>query len=95
MGEDVTANVRTIRAVPARLRTDAPPAWLEVRGEVFLRLADFERINDELGAAGKALFANPRNAAAGMLRQKDPAGHGVAPAQRLLPRPGPRRRRCR
>ena len=48
--------------MPARLRTDAPPDWLEVRGEVFLRLADFERINDELGAAGKPLFANPRNA---------------------------------
>ena len=72
IGEDVTANVRTIRAVPARLRTDSPPEWLEVRGEVFLRLADFERINDELGAAGKPLFANPRNSTAGLLRQKDP-----------------------
>ena len=71
VGEDVTANVRTIRGVPARLRTDAPPDWLEVRGEVFLRLADFERINEELGAAGKPLFANPRNATAGLLRQKD------------------------
>ena len=68
----MTANVRTIRGVPAKLRTDAPPAWLEVRGEVFLRLADFERINEELGAAGKPLFANPRNATAGLLRQKDP-----------------------
>jgi DNA ligase (NAD+) len=58
--------------VPARLRTDAPPAWLEVRGEVFLRKVDFERINEELGAAGKPLFANPRNTTAGMLRQKDP-----------------------
>ena len=73
VGEDVTANVRTIRAVPARLRTDKPPAWLEVRGEVFLRLADFERINVELGEAGKPLFSNPRNSTAGMLRQKDPA----------------------
>jgi DNA ligase (NAD+) len=72
VGEDVTPNVRTIRAVPARLRTDAPPAWLEVRGEVFLRKVDFERINEELGAAGKPLFANPRNSTAGMLRQKDP-----------------------
>jgi DNA ligase (NAD+) len=72
VGEDVTPNVRTIRAVPGRLRTDAPPAWLEVRGEVFLRKADFDRINDELGAAGKPLFANPRNTTAGMLRQKDP-----------------------
>ena len=73
VGEDVTRNVRTIRAVPARLRTDDPPAWLEVRGEVFLRLADFERVNAELGEARKTLFANPRNATAGTLRQKDPA----------------------
>jgi len=73
VGEDVTQNVRTIRAVPARLRTDDPPAWLEVRGEVFLRLADFERVNAELGEARKTLFANPRNATAGTLRQKDPA----------------------
>jgi DNA ligase (NAD+) len=72
-GEDVTQNVRTIRAVPARLRTNDPPAWLEVRGEVFLRVADFEKINLELGEGRKPLFANPRNATAGTLRQKDPA----------------------
>jgi DNA ligase (NAD+) len=81
VGEDVTANVRTIRGVPARLRTDAPPAWLEVRGEVFFRLADFERINEELGAAGKPLFANPRNATAGLLRQKDPSVTAGRPIQ--------------
>jgi DNA ligase (NAD+) len=73
VGEDVTPNVRTIRAIPHKLRGDAPPAWLEVRGEVFLRLADFDRLNDELGTAGKPLLANPRNATAGLLRQKDPA----------------------
>ncbi len=73
VGEEVTANVRTIRAIPHRLRGDAPPAWLEVRGEVFLRLEDFERLNEELGSAGKPLLANPRNATAGLLRQKDPA----------------------
>jgi DNA ligase (NAD+) len=73
VGEDVTANVRTIRAVPHRLRTEAPPPWLEVRGEVYLRLADFDRMNEEAGAQGKPLFANPRNATAGLLRQKDPA----------------------
>lgn len=73
VGEDVTANVRTIRALPARLRTSNPPAWLEVRGEVYLRVEDFERINRELGEQGKPLFANPRNATAGLLRQKDPA----------------------
>src|SRR5262249_35694364 len=73
VGEDVTPNVRTIRAVPHRLRTDNPPPWLEVRGEVFLRVADFDKINEELGAQGKPLFANPRNLTAGLLRQKDPA----------------------
>jgi DNA ligase (NAD+) len=71
VGEDVTQNVRTIRAVPARLRTNEPPSWLEVRGEVFLRVEDFERINAELGEGRKTLFANPRNATAGTLRQKD------------------------
>ena len=81
VGEDVTPNVRTIRAVPGRLRTDAPPAWLEVRGEVFLRKADFERINEELGAAGKPIFANPRNSTAGMLRQKDPKVTAGRPIQ--------------
>ncbi|HVU51112.1 MAG TPA: NAD-dependent DNA ligase LigA [Polyangia bacterium] len=81
VGEDVTPNVRTIRAVPGRLRTDAPPAWLEVRGEVFLRKADFERINEELGAAGKPIFANPRNSTAGMLRQKDPRVTAARPIQ--------------
>ena len=72
VGEDVTANVRTLRGLPARLRGDNPPEWLEARGEVFLPLAEFARVNAELGDAGKPLFANPRNAAAGMLRQKDP-----------------------
>jgi len=72
VGEDVTANVRTVESLPQRLRTDDPPAWLEVRGEVFLSLADFERINADLGEQGKNLFSNPRNAAAGTLRQKDP-----------------------
>jgi DNA ligase (NAD+) len=81
VGEDVTPNVRTIRAVPARLRTESPPAWLEVRGEVFLRKVDFERINEELGAAGKPLFANPRNTTAGMLRQKDPKVTAGRPLQ--------------
>jgi DNA ligase (NAD+) len=73
VGEDVTANVRTIRAVPARLLTKSPPPWLEVRGEAYLCVADFDRLNAELGDARKPLFANPRNAAAGALRQKDPA----------------------
>jgi DNA ligase (NAD+) len=78
-GEDVTANIRTIRAVPAKLRADDPPSWLEVRGEVFLRLEDFEKVNEELGEAGKPLFANPRNSAAGTLRQKDPKATASRP----------------
>jgi DNA ligase (NAD+) len=75
----VTPNLRTIRGLPNRLRTDEPPPWLEVRGEVYLRLEDFARVNDELGAAGKTLFANPRNAAAGTLRQKDPQKTAARP----------------
>ncbi len=71
-GEDVTANVRTIRSVPLRLRGTAPPL-LEVRGEVYLTFAAFRRLNEEQAAAGARTFANPRNAAAGSLRQLDPA----------------------
>ena len=71
-GEDVTANVRTIRAIPLRL-AGAAPAELEVRGEVFMPFAGFRRLNEEAAAAGEKLFVNPRNAAAGALRQLDPA----------------------
>lgn len=71
-GEDITQNVRTIRAIPLRLNLDNPPAVVEVRGEAFLPLDEFERINQEREAKGEALFANPRNAAAGTLRQLDP-----------------------
>ncbi|QGF24476.1 NAD-dependent DNA ligase LigA [Raineyella fluvialis] len=75
VGEDVTANVRRIEAIPHTLvsRAGHPvPALLEVRGEVYLSLEQFTRINEELVAAGRAPFANPRNSAAGSLRQKDP-----------------------
>jgi len=73
-GEGVTPNVRTIGAVPLRLSTAErePPALLAVRAEVILRIADFERVNEKLLEEGKAPFANPRNAAAGTLRQLDP-----------------------
>ena len=71
-GEDITANVRTIRAIPLRLRGDNIPARLEVRGEVFLPQAGFEKINEEARRTGGKVFANPRNAAAGSLRQLDP-----------------------
>ncbi|HET9346614.1 MAG TPA: NAD-dependent DNA ligase LigA [Candidatus Limnocylindrales bacterium] len=68
-GEDVTANLRTISAIPARL---AEPATLDARGEVFMPKAEFARINAEREEAGLALYANPRNSGAGSLRQKDP-----------------------
>ena len=72
-GEDVTANVRTITSVPKRLDDGADVAErLEVRGEIFMPLASFEQLNRRQGDAGERLFANPRNAAAGSLRQKDP-----------------------
>jgi DNA ligase (NAD+) len=71
-GEDVTLNVRTIKSVPGRLTGDDVPELLEVRGEVFLPEAAFDRLNESLQDAGKPAFANPRNAAAGSLRQKDP-----------------------
>ncbi|WP_394467702.1 NAD-dependent DNA ligase LigA [Raoultella ornithinolytica] len=71
-GEDITANVRTIRAIPLRLRGDNIPQRLEVRGEVFLPQAGFEKINEEARRTGGKVFANPRNAAAGSLRQLDP-----------------------
>jgi DNA ligase (NAD+) len=72
VGEDVTANVATIGAVPRALRVEQVPAVLEVRGEVYLPVASFERMNEQAEAAGGRLFVNPRNAAAGSLRQKDP-----------------------
>jgi len=71
-GEDITHNIRTIAAIPLRLRDDFPPL-LEVRGEVFMRHADFEAMNARQRERGEKTFANPRNAAAGSLRQLDPA----------------------
>jgi DNA ligase (NAD+) len=71
-GEDVTLNVKTIKGLPHTLKGKKIPALIEVRGEVFFPLAAFADLNDSLEEAGKSLFANPRNAAAGSLRQKDP-----------------------
>jgi DNA ligase (NAD+) len=76
VGEDVTENVRTIAAIPKRLMTDAsasrPPSLVEVRGEVYMPRSSFEHLNARRAESGDALFANPRNSAAGSLRQKDP-----------------------
>jgi DNA ligase (NAD+) len=71
-GEDVTANLRTVKAIPLRLRGEQPPAVLEVRGEVYMPRADFERYNQRARATGEKTLANPRNGAAGSLRQLDP-----------------------
>jgi len=75
VGENVTPNIRTIRSVPLRLRSEAgaAPALLEVRGEVFLPLEPFRKLNREREEAGQPVFANPRNAAAGSLKQLDPS----------------------
>lgn len=71
-GEDITANIRTIRNIPLQLLMDNPPARLEVRGEVFMPHEGFERLNQQALEKGEKTFANPRNAAAGSLRQLDP-----------------------
>ena len=79
-GDDVTANVRTIRSIPLRLRGDDVPAEVEIRGEVLLPWAEFDRINRERAAQEEPLFANPRNAASGTLKQLNPA---IVAARRL------------
>ena len=90
-GEDVTLNIKTIKSVPLELKGKNLPSLLEVRGEVFFPLQSFDELNDSLEEAGKPRFANPRNAAAGTLRQKDPkitasrpldvVVHGIGAAQ--------------
>ncbi|WP_373539584.1 NAD-dependent DNA ligase LigA [Chamaesiphon sp.] len=70
-GEDITQNVKTIRSIPLKLNIDNPPPIVEVRGEAFLPIAVFDRLNQERATAGEQLLANPRNAAAGALRQLD------------------------
>ena len=76
LGEDITANLRTVRSLPLRIPTDPdgppPPATLVVRGEAFIRIKDFEELNKRLEINGEKLYQNPRNTAAGALRQLDP-----------------------
>jgi DNA ligase (NAD+) len=72
VGDDITQNIRTIRQVPMKLRDENPPPVLEVRGEVYLPVKAFEQLNEQLLEGGQRAFSNPRNAAAGSLRQKDP-----------------------
>ncbi|HMR50453.1 MAG TPA: NAD-dependent DNA ligase LigA [Arachnia sp.] len=84
VGEDVTANARTISVIPHVLTGDDMPEVLEVRGEVFFPVAEFEKLNESLVAAGKAPFANPRNAAAGSLRMKDSTVTASRPLRMLV-----------
>jgi DNA ligase (NAD+) len=72
IGEDVTHNLRTIAAIPLRLESDDPPALVEVRGEVYMSLPDFAKLNERRAEAGLSTFMNPRNSAAGTIRQLDP-----------------------
>ena len=71
IGEDITANVLTVQAVPQKLAMETPPSVLEVRGEIFMPVSSFKALNERQASTGGKLFANPRNAAAGSLRQKD------------------------
>jgi DNA ligase (NAD+) len=72
VGEDVTHNLRTIGSIPQRLAVDTPPPLLEVRGEVYMSLPDFQALNERRAANGESTFMNPRNSAAGTVRQLDP-----------------------
>ncbi|MFC9535478.1 NAD-dependent DNA ligase LigA [Streptomyces sp. NPDC056975] len=83
-GEDITPNVRTIAEIPDRLKGDRVPALVEIRGEVFFPMAGFEELNARLVEAGDKPFANPRNAAAGSLRQKDPRVTATRPLHMVV-----------
>ncbi|MFI6323974.1 NAD-dependent DNA ligase LigA [Nonomuraea sp. NPDC050556] len=83
-GDDVTPNVRTIKGIPHRLSGDDIPSLVEVRGEVYIPVEDFKKLNEQLVEEGKPPFANPRNAAAGTLRQKDPRITAQRPLRMLV-----------
>ncbi|MCL6279834.1 NAD-dependent DNA ligase LigA [Streptomyces albidoflavus] len=84
VGEDITPNVRTISDIPERLHGDDLPALVEIRGEVFFPMEEFEKLNARLVEAGEKPFANPRNAAAGSLRQKDPRVTATRPLHMVV-----------
>ena len=84
VGEDVTENVKTIQSIPHKLKGKDHPAVIEIRGEVFFALSDFEKLNASIVAAGGKPFANPRNSASGSLRQKDPAVTASRPLRMLV-----------
>jgi len=84
VGEDVTANVLTIKSIPRKLTGEGIPQVVEVRGEIFFGLADFAKLNESLIAEGKAPFANPRNSASGSLRQKDTKVTATRPLRMLV-----------
>src|SRR5204863_910718 len=79
IGENVTSNLRTIKQLPLRLRGAGHPFMMEVRGEVYMPYSGFEKMNEERVRAGEPVFANPRNSAAGALRQLDPARTAARP----------------
>jgi DNA ligase (NAD+) len=78
-GENITANIRTIRAIPWKLRLKETPPELEARGEIYIKRSEFEKLNQRQEEEGKALYANPRNTAAGSVRQKDPKSTAARP----------------
>jgi len=84
VGEDITANIRTLRGVPTKLRIADPPRAIELRGEVYMPRADFDALNARLQAEGHEAFVNPRNTAAGALRQKDPGITAQRPLTYLI-----------
>jgi len=83
-GEDVTVNIKTIESIPQQLKGDAIPELVEIRGEVFFPIDKFNELNDSLEESGKSAFANPRNAAAGSLRQKDPKVTAARPLDMVV-----------